>query len=331
MLRLSTKSDIAHSAAFKWLALLQSPSLTSSQEEAFFIWLEENNLHQAAYLKAESLWERGEALDKVENSSAPEKIRPNTNWLHFDFPAMPALAASIFVLFCGLGLFKYYQPTLDTGHYYTELGQQQQVVLSDGSILLLNTNSDITVKFQDDQRIVQLNHGEVFFNIQKSEGRPFDVITSSGQIRVLGTQFSVFDTQDGTLVTVVEGRVGLSRVTAPANSFVADITLTENQQLSIEEAAKGDAPKHVDAAVKTAWRGNKLIYHGDRLEDVINDVNRYYDSQLALGNSELAEKEVVAVLQLGDFSTTLTSLKISLNLSSSIDKNFEFITLNSID
>ncbi len=328
MFKSTANNDVAYSAAFKWLAILQSPSLTPSQEEAFFAWLDESQLHQAAYLNAESLWERGEVLEKVELTSAAKKANPTKSWLSFEFPVMPTIAASIFVLFCGLGIFQHFQPTLDSGHYQTALGQQQEVILSDGSVLRLNTNSDITVSFQKNQRVVQLNKGEVFFDIQKSKGRPFDVITSSGTIRVLGTQFSIFNTQDETLVTVIEGRVGLSSENTHTTSFEADITLTQNQQLSIEDGAKGIQPRRVNATNKTAWRNNKLIYHGDRLEDVINDVNRYYDSQIALGNPELAEKEVVAVLQLGDFSTTLTSLKISLNLSSSVDDNLEFITLD---
>lgn len=331
MFKSTKNNDATYSSAFKWLALLQSPLLTSSQEEDFFTWLDESQLNQAAYLKAESLWERGEALEKVEYASTHKKSKPTISWPSFEFPVMPAIAASIFVLFCGLGIFQYYQPTLDAGHYRTALGQQQEVTLSDGSVLLLNTDSDITVKYQKTHRIVQLNKGEVFFDIQKGEDRPFDVITNSGTIRVLGTQFSVFNTQDGTFVTVIEGRVGLSSENTPSASFEADITLTKNQQLSIEDGAKGVQPKRVNASNKTAWRNNKLIYHGDRLGDVINDVNRYYDSQIVLGNPELAEKEVVAVLQLGNFSTTLTSLKVSLNLSSSIDDNFEFITLNSKD
>ncbi len=331
MFKSAINNDVARSAAFKWLALLQSPSLTSTQEEAFFSWLDESQLNQAAYLKAESLWERGEVLEKIEPASESEKPNSTKSWLSFNFPVMPAIAASIFVLFCGLGMFQYYQPTLDTGHYHTALGQQQEVTLSDGSVLLLNTDSDITVKYQKNHRIVQLNKGEVFFDIQKGEDRPFDVITNSGTIRVLGTQFSVFNTQDGTFVTVIEGRVGLSSENTPSALFEADITLTKNQQLSIEDGARGIQPKQVNASNKTAWRNNKLIYHGDRLEDVINDVNRYYDSQIVLGNPELAEKEVVAVLQLGNFSTTLTSLKVSLNLSSSVDDELEFITLNSKD
>lgn len=329
MFKLKTKSDLANTAAIEWLAHLQSPDLSDAQEEAFFAWLDESPLHQAAYVKSEALWEKGEILEKVTPRDEQKISTSIASWFAFDFPSMPAVAASVLVLFCGLGLFQYFQPASETGTYRTALGQQQEIILSDGSKLLLNTNTRIEVDFRRDQRVVRLTQGEVFFDIEKSQGRPFDVVTSSGTVRVLGTQFTVFDTQEKTIVTVVEGRVGLSAAHAVNDKFSADITLTENQQLSIEEAAEGMQAQQVNASIETAWRKQKLIYHGARLKDVIRDINRYYDSQLVLGNPELAEKEVVAVLQLGDFSTTLTSLKISLDLRSSVDENLEFITLDS--
>ncbi len=332
MFKLFSRGRRIEDEALRWVAHLQSPSLTCQQKAQFFSWLDVCPAHQAAYVNAEAIWQQGQILESIprKEASAAKRKRLSFSIYKVNFPQVlaPVTAAGVCALLLGVTLFNPFSHTSHQ-HHETKVGEKQELVLDDGSTLILNTNTNITVTFNRDQRLVKLNRGEVYFDIETDQNRPFDVLTSSGSVRVVGTQFSVFDTKQDVIVTVVEGKVSLSNDLDPTDSFHSIITLTENQRLSLDQASAKLDPYHINAKSKTSWVKNKLVYQGETLKEVVLDINRYYQSQLVLGEKALSNKEVVAVLQLNDFSSTLNALKSSLNLTSSVDLELQYITLTS--
>src|SRR5690606_38747537 len=81
--------------------------------------------------------------------------------------------------------------------------------LSDGSSLILNTNSIVQQHYSATQRMVRLESGEALFNVAHDASRPFVVLAADGVFRAVGTRFSVRIDPDHVTVTVTEGRVGL--------------------------------------------------------------------------------------------------------------------------
>ena len=61
-------------AAMAWLVRLNSPALTPAEETQFFVWLEASPVHQAAYLKAEQLWLRGDVLAQARKPAASRHL-----------------------------------------------------------------------------------------------------------------------------------------------------------------------------------------------------------------------------------------------------------------
>src|SRR5262249_11450268 len=57
--------------------------------------------------------------------------------------------------------------------YSTEVGQQRQVKLPDGSTLVLNTDSSVTVNYSLRERGIHLTRGEVTFSVAQEADRPF--------------------------------------------------------------------------------------------------------------------------------------------------------------
>ena len=100
--------------------------------------------------------------------------------------------------------------TAANGLYATAVGQQTTTVLPDGSQIILNTNSQIRVKYGDQYRQVHLLQGEALFTVAKNSSRPFRVYAGSGQIQAIGTAFSVYLKGPVVQVTVTEGRVALA-------------------------------------------------------------------------------------------------------------------------
>lgn len=291
-----------HNAAIEWLARLNGTNLSEQQEQAFFAWLAESPLHQAAYLEAEQLWQRGEVLVRVQP-------RAPAFWPKFAWPAL----ATACVLVLALVLVPLINNPTDV-LYQTAIGEQKKIQLEDGSTIELNTASRVRVSFSRDQRVVQLEQGEVFFEVTKNTERPFNVFTQNGQVRVVGTRFSVRQLQGDALVSVQEGTVALGVASNDPNTFVPGSLLNANQQQTLTAAINGESPQVLDTASALAWRKRMLVFNGQSLAAVIVELQRYFPVVIELENKQLADTQVTAVIRLQDLRTTLSVLEGSLGL-----------------
>lgn len=295
----------AQEDAIQWLALLNSPKLTETQEKAFFDWLNQSSLHQAAYVKAEQLWQRGAVLAQVKD--APQSSR-------WSIPAWQgwAVACSFLVIVCWT-FFSHFD--LDSQHYryQTAKGEQKEQQLDDGSLIVLNTDSHVEITFDKKQRRIELHQGEVFFDVRK-DGRPFDVVTQLGVVRVMGTHFSVYRTASDVQVTVIEGQVALGAQPAMSGKFTPAAVLHANQRLTMVGAMAGDSPEAVDSRSALSWRKKQLVFKGQALNVVVDELNRYLPKPVRLADPALGHMEITAVIQLSDAQSSLVALAQSLGL-----------------
>ncbi len=318
-----------------WLVMLDSPNFTAAKEAEFFAWLNASPNNQAAYIHAEETWERGSVMAQakapVNPLDASSKSVDWAGWFGFGSWAQVGMAG-LLVVALGFGGYWQVSGVPEVGRYQTGIGEQREVLLSDGSVLMLNTNSEVTTEISRRERIVYLVRGEVFFDIAKSQGRSFDVHTNAGLVRVLGTQFNVHDSGEQTVVTVLEGAVGIDNQESSeldAESFDADVTLRRNQQAVIELVAEAPVTESVDASAKLGWRSKSLVFRDDTLQDVVNEVNRYFSTRIELGTDELANKKVAAVIQVSSFEAMLRMLEEALDLESRKDPANDVVYLYS--
>jgi len=104
------------------------------------------------------------------------------------------------------GIYEYQRKNLT---FVTETGEQRFMKLSDGSTVELNSQSRVRIRFSGHDRNVDLIAGQALFHVSKDATRPFIVHSGSIQVRAVGTEFDVYRTDSGTVVTVVEGRVAV--------------------------------------------------------------------------------------------------------------------------
>ena len=312
MLFAFSKRENIRKVAARWLILAQSEDFTREQEQRFLEWLSASPLHQAAYIEAEDIWTNGPSRVRAQNANPSRK----TAWSVFSqWQAVSAFASVAFML---VGAWLYLSPPVgEEAYYQTAVGEQLDVLLSDGSKLSLNTDSAIQIKFDRSSRVVVLERGEVFFDVESMPKRPFDVRTARGKVRVLGTQFNVNANAQVTVVTVVHGRVALDAGNQhPDATFTADATLVANQQLSMHNAEANVKPLVVNVSNALAWRSSRLVFKGRALQEVINELNRYYDTPIMLGDDQLENRNVIAVIQLGDIDTVIATLEYTSQLRS---------------
>jgi transmembrane sensor len=229
--------------------------------------------------------------------------------------------ATVVVLSLGLLLTQKLRPSghpaapagIATLHFKTGHGEQLTQRLADNSLLHLNTDSAVSVRFSKSERLVTLNAGQAEFEVAHEAHRAFRVRTSSAEVLDIGTQFDVRLDQSATIVTVVEGRVAVSPPMSGLNHLARSIELTVNQQIRVAEGEwPGAAPVAVDAERTTSWLHRQIAFDHEPLERVAAEYNRYTSKPFVIATPELRTLQISGVFATDDseaFIAFLRSLK----------------------
>ena len=295
-------------AAIEWIARLRASDVTDAERADFATWLAESPAHAEAFDAMIELWNLTGNLEVAEASQIASTstgeaavVRLPARTASFKQAWPLALAATVAL---SLGIMLFQPGGID---YETDTGEQRRVVLSDGTTVHLNTQSQLTVEFDGRRRAVRLEgDGEAFFDVTRDARRPFTVTTEDGRIEVLGTAFNVRTSEDQTVVAVTEGRVRLD------NNAGDSAVATPSQRGVVSE--QGIALDHVSTEQIASWRSGRLMYDSVPLGDLISDLNRYLPKPMSLADEHLTDVPVSAVLQLQPQDDMLDALSESLGL-----------------
>ena len=232
----------------------------------------------------------------------------------------PALAAMTVVLSLGMLFTWNLKPTgrlaAPTGtailHFQTRHGEQLTQRLADNSVLHLNTDSAVSIRYSKSERLVTLISGQAEIEVTHDPNRAFRVHTRSADIIDIGTQFDVRLEQGSTVVTVVEGRVAVGPRNSSPNYAVRSIELTANQQLRVAEGEWPATPVAVDAERTTSWLHRQIAFDHEPLEQVAAEYNRYTSKPIEIATPALRTLLISGVFATDDtdaFIAFLRSLK----------------------
>jgi transmembrane sensor len=248
---------------------------------------------------------------------------PSRRW----FPAAVAMAACA-VLSLGLlltwNLRPIQHPATSDGitalHFETRHGEQLTRRLADNSVLHLNTDSAVTVRYGNNERLVMLTAGQADFEVAHEPDRAFRVYAGSAEVVDLGTKFDVRLEHDWTVVTVVEGRVAVGPSPAleklGTNSSQSQaprfVRLSADQQIRVAEGEWPATPVTVDAQRTTAWLRREIVFDHEPLERVAAEYNRYTAKPIEIATPALRNLQISGVFATDDpdaFIAFLRSLK----------------------
>jgi transmembrane sensor len=162
--------------------------------------------------------------------------------------------------------------------YSTAHGEQNSRQLPDGSVLHLNTDSTVTVRYSNQERVVELIRGEALFQVAHDSQRRFRVAANEAGMIAVGTQFDVYRRTAAVTVTVVEGAVavftGAPPPAGPASALPpAELRLGAGYQ--VEVGRRVGSPRPVDARATVAWLQRQLAFDDRPLGEVADEFNRY--------------------------------------------------------
>ena len=200
-------------------------------------------------------------------------------------------------------------------HFETRHGEQQTHRLADNSILHLNTDTAVTVRYGDNERLVVLTSGEAEFEVAHAPERPFRVFAGRAEIVDLGTKFNVRLKDESTLVTVAEGRiaVGLSASVesgSPNPGYTRQLVqVNAGQQLTVADEEWPATPVTVDAQRTTAWLHRQIMFENEPLERVASEFNRYAQKPIEIATPALRNLKVSGVFATDNTSAFIAFLR----------------------
>ena len=290
--------------AIDWLVRLSSGRATAKDRLAFRRWRQSSAAHEAAAVEAEAL------LHAVGETRQADELRLQGTPLSAGSVrrhpvgrrvllagAAAASVAAVAVALPALGPLS----GLYADHA-TAVGDRKRVTLADGSVVVLNTATAVSVDYSAQERRVVLHDGEALFEVAKDAARPFIVVAGDVEVRAVGTAFVVRLKRVFENVTVSEGTVEVKMGDRPPIRVVA------GQQLDVSES-DGFKLRVVDIDAATAWQRGKLIFNRRPLENVVAELQRYRTGRIVILGDRLKTLEVTGVFDLDDTDRILRTIE----------------------
>lgn len=145
--------------------------------------------------------------------------------------------------------------------------------LKDGSVLQLDADSQVEVRYMANERLAYLRRGAAFFEVEREPERPFIVHAAGIRVRVLGTRFGVALEANGVLVDVEHGQV---QVFNPQSG--QSVLLGSRERVRVGAKADGvleDRWQKQSSALPSPWRRGELEFSHEPLGQVIARLQRY--------------------------------------------------------
>jgi len=308
-------------------------------------WCAQSPQHREQFVRLAAMWDNLNVLTElavpVGRPAPRQRERSLFDTLHSYFPAAAATALIIAVLLTPWLIPNAIDRT--NGIYATTIGQQKVTTLADGSTVELNTNSELRVEYGDRYRDIHLLHGEAHFDVAENKKKPLRVFAGKGRVQAVGTAFSVYLHNQNVQVTVTDGRVSLAGVPEklPAADDTNSVSMSNHmsqasdyqpmEDLGILVAGQGATLKSIpslsgdvvpatvlddvkiygkkDINERLSWRRGLLIFAGDPLERVVEEISRYTTVEIEITDPAVRTLRVGGQFAIGDTEMMLDALE----------------------
>ena len=284
-----------------WFARRRAGPLTPDDQIAFQAWLDADPSNREAFDAASDLWSdfddlridprlmrlREEARSAVGQRRARRMVGAVAACL-----ALVVSAAAVWQGVRYLSGVIAPQPTT----YATRVGQTMSVSLPDGSLAVLDTNSELRAWALGKTRRLELIRGRAFFKVAKDPAHPFVVRAGDHSVTALGTQFDIDLRPASFKVVLSQGRVRV-KSDRPAMGAASAIDMNAGYQLV---ARGGDWNlSRADTQNAEGWVTGRLVFDDAPLGEIAAELGRYTVAPITV-SPEVADRRMSAVLPAKD-------------------------------
>ncbi len=235
----------------------------------------------------------------------------STRWLY-------RIAATLALIIASTATYFYYFVN-STETYTTAFGETKEVTLPDGSFVVLNANSTLSLdpSWPHDERRVELT-GEAYFSVIHTENdQKFIVRSNHIEVEVLGTEFNLNNRRGTTQVVLESGEV---KINLPAVDGVEKtVMMAPGDLVEVSEKDNKITKKVTNTRVYSSWKNGELIFNGVPLDQVFETIQDRYGYDVIVKGEEIENMLFEAEIQSTDLDLVLRVISRSFNLS--ITKN----------
>lgn len=304
-----------------WLSL-RDRGMSESETAEFMRWLQQDARHAETFNALDRVWRDFNRASVIRPAGTAEPdielLAPRPQPRRRRRPMLVgalAAAAALALAWAGFRVLDGPRPTAETA-----VGAFHRLELADGSVVQLNTDSAVRVRFAEAERRVELLRGEAFFTVAKDAARPFTVSAGRVAVRAVGTAFNVRLRPEAVEVLVTEGKVAVGDGTVDRGPPATDPHPADTTSGGIPDSASGFligageralipnlAPQDSVAAAPVptvvepvgapvieralAWQERRLEFEATPLSEVVAEFNRYNQHQLVIADPRLAGKQ----------------------------------------
>ncbi|NJN27836.1 MAG: DUF4974 domain-containing protein [Cyclobacteriaceae bacterium] len=198
-------------------------------------------------------------------------------------------------------------------------GRKSTIYLSDGSVVFLNSESEINYNplFTDSTRIVWLK-GEAFFQVAPNAEKPFLVYTNNLIVQAIGTEFNVnaFDQNPNTRISLSEGKVSVRKEKGDSPAVI----LNEGEQVGFSHATGtfGNITQY-DRVEVEGWRNGVLYFNKSNIYEIEKKISAWYGVQVHIKNAAGLDISYSGQFDNQNLENVLTSMGFVLNFEFEID------------
>lgn len=331
-----------------WERLLaKNPSKYKEAKKARALILRLNTKNQSKLTEAEvaDMWKEidlkmsetflGEGIIKedkvipIHSYSTLERGASNSPTRYNPFAKFSFRVACILAMAIGLGYLsgwlvsvpvipELHSPVREYVHHKTIPGVKSHLTLADGSLVILNSGSELRYikNFEKGRREVQLK-GEAFFRVAKDSLRPFIVHSRETSTTALGTSFNVKAYEGETLdVSLLTGKVAINR----EELMEEPITLLPGEALKINTEKNRLEKTGFDQELVMGWTKKRIIFQETPLMEAIRVLENWYGVQISIKNRPLNPVLLSGKFQDETLENVLEGLKFSARFDFTIDK-----------
>jgi transmembrane sensor len=127
----------------------------------------------------------------------------------------------------------------------------------------------VAVLYSRHERLVQVQRGQALFQVVHEADRQFRVLAGETEVVAVGTQFDVYRKSTITLVTVVQGRVGVS-INRESPTLVS-----AGERATVDQLSPSITRSRVNAQQAVGWAEGQIAFDQQPLGEVAEEFNRY--------------------------------------------------------
>jgi len=216
----------------------------------------------------------------------------------------------------------------------SKTGERKSFQLPDGSKVMLNAGSDITIAkdFNNNTREIYLQ-GEAFFDVVHNTEKPFIIHTASMDVKVLGTIFNVkaYPGDKVTETSLLKGSVEVTLnsgqhkkvILHPNEKIILPIAKEEEKEVpgktipavqSAEEKYKiaGLTYNPIDSTlVEVSWTENRLAFNDTGFEEVAAELERWYSVSISFEDDAVKQYRFTATFDRKNIIQVLDALQLT--------------------